>query len=212
MFWVAAALLVTAGPAQADVYQYVDANGTISLTNVPNDPRYQRIISELPRSRSVISDGELEPVIARHSRAHRLHPALIRAVIKTESDFDPLAVSRAGAIGLMQLMPQTALRLEVRDSYNPDENIGGGTKYLRQLLDRFNGNLPLALAAYNAGEQAVERYRGLPPIAETRQYVKKVLRYYRAFLMNDRLSSSRSYHPQAPAAPSRGLAPSMASR
>ncbi len=212
MFWVAAALLVTAGPAQADVYQYVDANGTISLTNVPNDPRYQRIISELPRSRSVISDGELEPVIARHSRAHRLHPALIRAVIKTESDFDPLAVSRAGAIGLMQLMPQTALRLEVRDSYNPDENIGGGTKYLRQLLDRFNGNLPLALAAYNAGEQAVERYRGLPPIAETRQYVKKVLRYYRAFLMNDRLSSSRSYRPQAPAAPSRGLAPSMASR
>jgi soluble lytic murein transglycosylase len=212
MFWVAAALLVTALPARADVYQYIDANGTISLTNVPNDPRYQRIISELPRSRSVISDGELEPVIARHSRAHRLHPALIRAVIKTESDFDPLAVSRAGAIGLMQLMPQTAMRLEVRDSYNPDENIGGGTKYLRQLLDRFNGNLPLALAAYNAGEQAVERYRGLPPIAETRQYVKKVLRYYRAFLMNDRLSSSRSYRPQAPAAPSRGLAPSMASR
>lgn len=212
MFWVAAALLVTALPARADVYQYIDANGTISLTNVPNDPRYQRIISELPRSRSVISDGELEPVIARHSRAHRLHPALIRAVIKTESDFDPLAVSRTGAIGLMQLMPQTAMRLEVRDSYNPDENIGGGTKYLRQLLDRFNGNLPLALAAYNAGEQAVERYRGLPPIAETRQYVKKVLRYYRAFLMNDRLSSSRSYRPQAPAAPSRGLAPSMASR
>lgn len=212
MFWVAAALLVTALPARADVYQYIDANGTISLTNVPNDPRYQRIISELPRSRSVISDGELEPVIARHSRVHRLHPALIRAVIKTESDFDPLAVSRAGAIGLMQLMPQTAMRLEVRDSYNPDENIGGGTKYLRQLLDRFNGNLPLALAAYNAGEQAVERYRGLPPIAETRQYVKKVLRYYRAFLMNDRLSSSRSYRPQAPAAPSRGLAPSMASR
>ena len=212
MFWVAAALLVTALPARADVYQYIDGNGTISLTNVPNDPRYQRIISELPRSRSVISDGELEPVIARHSRAHRLHPALIRAVIKTESDFDPLAVSRAGAIGLMQLMPQTAMRLEVRDSYNPDENIGGGTKYLRQLLDRFNGNLPLALAAYNAGEQAVERYRGLPPIAETKQYVKKVLRYYRAFLMNDRLSSSRSYRPQAPAAPSRGLAPSMASR
>jgi soluble lytic murein transglycosylase len=212
MFWVAAAFLVIALPARADVYQYIDANGTISLTNVPNDPRYQRIIAELPRSRSVISHGELEPVIARHSRAHRLHPALIRAVIKTESDFDPLAVSRAGAIGLMQLMPQTAIRLEVRDSYNPDDNIGGGTKYLRQLLDRFNGNLPLALAAYNAGEQAVERYRGLPPIAETRQYVKKVLRYYRTFLMNDRLSSSRSYRPQAPAAPSRGLAPAMVSR
>ena len=212
ILWVASALLLTALPAQADVYQYIDANGTISLTNVPNDPRYRRIVSELPRPRSVISDGELDPVIARHSRAHHLHPALIRAVIKTESDFDPLAVSRAGAIGLMQLMPQTAVRLQVRDSYNPDENIGGGTKYLRQLLDRFDGNLPLALAAYNAGEHAVERYQGLPPIAETRQYVKKVLRYYRTFLTNDRISSSRSYRPQALAAPARGLAPSVASR
>lgn len=210
--WGTATLLMAALPVRADVYQYIDANGTISLTNVPNDPRYRRIVSELPRARNVISDGELEPVIARHSRAHRLHPALIRAVIKTESDFDPLAVSRAGAIGLMQLMPQTAMRLEVRDSYNPDENIGGGTKYLRQLLDRFNGNLPLALAAYNAGENAVERHQGLPPIAETRQYVNKVLRYYRAFLMNDRRSSSRSYRPLPPAAPSRGLAPSTASR
>jgi soluble lytic murein transglycosylase-like protein len=133
-------------------------------------------------------------------------------VIKTESDFDPLAVSRAGAIGLMQLMPQTAVRLEVRDSYNPDENIGGGTKYLRQLLDRFDGNLPLALAAYNAGEHTVERYQGLPPIAETRQYVKKVLRYYRTFLTNDRLSSSRPYRPQALEAQARGLGPSVASR
>jgi soluble lytic murein transglycosylase len=212
ILWVATALLLTALPSRADVYQYIDANGTISLTNVPNDPRYRRVISELPRSRSVISDGELEPVIARHSRTHRLHPALIRAVIKTESDFDPSAVSRAGAVGLMQLMPQTAVRLDVRDSYNPDDNIGGGTKYLRQLLDRFNGNLPLALAAYNAGEHAVERYRGLPPIAETRQYVKKVLRYYRTFLTNDRRSSSRSYRPQAPVMPARVLAPSVASR
>ncbi len=123
---ISAALLLSALPSRADVYQYIDANGTISLTNVPNDPRYRRVIAELPRSRAVISDGELEPVIARHSRAHRLHPALIRAVIKTESDFDPLAVSRAGAVGLMQLMPQTAVRLDVRDSYNPDENIVAG--------------------------------------------------------------------------------------
>ncbi|MDR4481162.1 MAG: transglycosylase SLT domain-containing protein [Nitrospira sp.] len=209
---VAAALLLSALPSHADVYQYVDANGTISLTNVPNDPRYRRVISELPRSRNVISDNELEPVIARHSRAHRLHPALIRAVIKTESDFDPLAVSRAGAIGLMQLMPQTAVRLDVRDSYNPDENIGGGTKYLRQLLDRFNGNLPLALAAYNAGEHAVERYHGLPPIAETRQYVRKVLRYYRTFLTNDRMSSSRSYRAEVLGAKARTLAPSARAR
>ncbi|MBA2484539.1 MAG: lytic transglycosylase domain-containing protein [Nitrospira sp.] len=212
ILWIAAALLLTALPARADVYQYTDAKGTISLTNVPNDPRYRLVISELPRSRSVISDRELEPLIARHSRAHHLHPALIRAVIKTESDFDPLAVSRAGAIGLMQLMPQTAVRLDVRDSYNPDENVGGGTKYLRQLLDRFNGNLPLALAAYNAGEHAVDRYQGLPPIAETRQYVKKVLRYYRTFLTNDRLSSSQPYRSQTSGAQARSLAPSIASR
>ena len=212
LFSVAAALLLNALPSQADVYQYIDANGTISLTNVPNDPRYRRVIAELPRSRTVISDGELEPVIARHSRAHRLHPALIRAVIKTESDFDPQAVSRAGAIGLMQLMPQTAVRLDVRDSYNPDENIGGGTKYLRQLLDRFNGNLPLALAAYNAGEHTVERYQGLPPIPETRQYVQKVLRYYRTFLTNDRLSSSRAYRAQALGAKARALVPSLPAR
>ena len=209
---MAAILVLAAGPAQADIYQYIDENGTISLTNVPNDPRYRRVVSDPPRTRSVIPVGELESVIARHSRAHRLHPALIRAVIKTESDFDPLAVSRAGAIGLMQLMPQTAVRLEVRDSYNPDENIGGGTKYLRQLLDRFDGNLPLALAAYNAGEHAVERYQGLPPIAETRQYVKKVLRYYRVFLTNDRVSSSRSYRPPSREAPARDFGPSVASR
>ncbi|ULA68231.1 MAG: Putative murein lytic transglycosylase YjbJ [Nitrospira sp.] len=209
---LSATLLLTASPVRAEVYQYIDANGTISLTNVPNDPRYKRVMSELPRPRSIISDRELDPVIARHSRAHRLHPALIRAVIKTESDFDPLAVSHAGAIGLMQLMPQTAMRLDVRDSYNPDDNIGGGTKYLRQLLDRFNGNLPLALAAYNAGEHAVERYQGLPPIPETRQYVLKVLGYYRTFLTNARASSSRAYGSQAPRSQGRGLAPSTASR
>ncbi|MBS0170933.1 MAG: lytic transglycosylase domain-containing protein [Nitrospira sp.] len=209
---LSATLLLTTAPIHAEVYQYIDANGTISLTNVPNDSRYKRVTSDLPRSRSVISARDLDPVIARHSRAHRLHPALIRAVIKTESDFDPLAVSHAGAVGLMQLMPQTARRLDVRDSYNPDENIGGGTKYLRQLLDRFNGNLPLALAAYNAGEQTVERYQGLPPIPETRQYVLKVLRYYRTFLTNDRLSSSRSYRAPAPGSQGRGLAHSLVSR
>ncbi|HEX7765251.1 MAG TPA: lytic transglycosylase domain-containing protein [Nitrospira sp.] len=172
--------------AHAEIYQYVDANGTISLTNVPTDLRYRRITTQQPnRLHPVLSERELEPMISRYSRQQQLHPALIRAVIKAESGFDPMAVSRAGAIGLMQLMPQTAVRLEVRDLYDPEDNIGGGTKYLRQLLDRFRGNLPLALAAYNAGEHAVDRYRGLPPIDETRQYVRKVIRYYRTFLIKD---------------------------
>lgn len=168
--------------AQAEIYQFVDANGTVSLTNVPSDSRYRRIDLDSTSLRATLSEKELERVIARHSRRHRLHPALLRAVIKAESDFDPMAVSRAGAVGLMQLMPQTAVQLDVRDIYNPDENIGGGARHLRYLLDRFHGNLPLALAAYNAGETLVERYRTLPPIDETRRYVSKVLRYYRQFL------------------------------
>lgn len=169
----------------AEIYQYIGRDGSISLTNVPSDSRYQKIEVESSRFHTTMSEQELEPVIRRHSSQQQIHPALIRAVIKAESDFDPRAVSRAGAIGLMQLMPQTAIRLDVRDMYNPDDNVGGGAKYLRQLLDRFHGNLPLALAAYNAGENAVDRYQALPPFDETRQYVRKVLRYYRTFLVRD---------------------------
>lgn len=178
-------LLIATPAARAEMYQYVDANGTISLTNVPSDMRYRRIDILSNRLHPTISEQELEPMISRFSRQHQLHPALIRAVIKAESGFDPHAVSRAGAVGLMQLMPQTAARMDVRDLYDPEDNIGGGTKYLRQLLDRFRGNLPLALAAYNAGEHVVDRYRTLPPYTETRQYVRKVLRYYRVFLTRD---------------------------
>jgi soluble lytic murein transglycosylase len=125
--------------------------------------------------------GRLEGTIAHHSRRHRLDPALLSAVIKAESDFYPDAVSRAGAIGLMQLMPKTAVNMEIHDPFDPEENIAGGARYLRYLLDRFNGNLPLALAAYNAGARRVEQYATLPPIRETRRYVQKVLRFYRMF-------------------------------
>ncbi|HET9606603.1 MAG TPA: lytic transglycosylase domain-containing protein, partial [Nitrospira sp.] len=176
-------------------------NGTISLTNVPSDARYRKIEVESARFHSILSERELEPLIKRHSSQQQLHPALIRAVIKAESNFDPRAVSRAGAIGLMQLMPQTAVRLDVRDMFDPDENVGGGTKYLRQLLDRFHGNLPLALAAYNAGENIVDRYQSLPPIDETRQYVRKVLRYYRTFLVRDGVITERPVTQLAPSAP-----------
>ncbi len=188
-----------ASTIQAEIYQYIDAKGTISLTNVPSDVRYRRVDIRPNRLHPMITERELEPMISRFSRQHQLHPALIRAVIKAESDFDPLAVSRAGAIGLMQLMPQTAVRLDVRDLYDPEDNIGGGTKYLRQLLDRFRGNLPLALAAYNAGEHVVDRYRALPPIDETRQYVRKVLRYYRTFLTREIASTGRVIAPSQPA-------------
>ena len=183
----------------AEIYQYIGHDGSISLTNVPSDSRYRKIEIQSSRFHTTMSERELEPVIRRHSSQHQLHPALIRAVIKAESDFDPQAVSRTGAIGLMQLMPQTAVRLDVRDMYDPDDNVGGGTKYLRQLLDRFHGNLPLALAAYNAGENAVDHYQALPPFDETRQYVRKVLRYYRTFLVRDGVITERPIARYTPA-------------
>jgi soluble lytic murein transglycosylase len=195
--------ILASGPCFGEIYQYIAPNGTISLTNVPTDGRFRKIEVESARYHSALSEGELEPVIRRHSSENQLHPALIRAVIKAESNFDPRAVSRAGAVGLMQLMPQTAVRMDVRDLYDPEDNVAGGTKYLRQLLDRFHGNLPLALAAYNAGENIVERYQALPPIDETRQYVRKVLRYYRTFLVRDGVITERPvsrYGPGASAA------------
>lgn len=167
-----------AGP---DVYRKVDRRGVISFTNVPTDDTFAKIDLGSVRLRSRLALHDLEGTIAHHSRRHRLDPALVSAVIKAESDFDPEAVSRAGAIGLMQLMPDTVHRLDVRDPFDPEENIAGGAKYLRYLLDRFNGNVPLALAAYNAGATRVEQYDTLPPIRETRHYVKKVLRFYRLF-------------------------------
>ncbi len=171
--------------ARGDIYQYLEPDGTLSFTNVPTDSRFRRVAPGLTGISPRVPVKHLDRTIARHSLRHRLHPALLAAIIKAESDFDPTAVSKAGAVGLMQLMPQTARKLNVRNIYDPDENIGGGARLLRSLLDRFNGNLPLALAAYNAGADRVERYRTLPPIDETRRYVTKVLRLYRAFLFRE---------------------------
>jgi soluble lytic murein transglycosylase len=199
MIAVIGSLAFSASTTKAEIFQFIGRDGSISLTNVPSDSRYQKIEIESGQFHATLSEQELEPVIRRHSSQQQLHPALIRAVIKAESGFDPRAVSRAGAIGLMQLMPQTAVRMDVRDMYDPDDNVGGGTKYLRQLLNRFHGNLPLALAAYNAGENAVERYQALPPFDETRQYVRKVLRYYRTFLVRDGVIMERPVSRYAPA-------------
>ncbi len=167
--------------ATSELYQYVEKDGTLSVTNVPTDQRYQSVPYDSTYLSSRISKKELEQAIAWYAKRYRLHPALLRAVIKTESDFVATAVSRRGALGLMQLMPRTAAALRVRDPFNPVDNIAGGAKHLRHLLNRFNGNLPLALAAYNAGEYRVKQYQQIPPIQETRYYVEKVLRYYHAF-------------------------------
>ncbi len=123
-------------------------------------------------------DPELEQLIDVHCDTHELDAKLVRALIQVESAWNPVAVSRAGAMGLMQLMPDTAALLRVADPYDPDENVRAGTAFLRRMIDRFDGKVELALAAYNAGPQAVERYNGIPPYAETRNYIRRILRLY----------------------------------
>jgi soluble lytic murein transglycosylase-like protein len=133
------------------------------------------------------ADTELERAVTRAAKQHRLHPALLFAVMKAESSFNPLVVSKAGAVGLMQLVPETAMRHGVQNLYDTNENVAGGARHLRYLLDRFHGNTRLALAAYNAGEGKVDRYKQIPPYKETRHYVQKVLSYYRDYRKEARL-------------------------
>ena len=180
---LAVAAAATAG-AQDAIYSYVDANGVAHFTNAPRDSRFVRLAwtaeSVRPDERSAPIRWEYDGLIGLTARTHQVPPALVKAVIAAESSFDPDAVSRKGAQGLMQLMPTTARSLGVADPLRPDENVDGGVRYLRDMMDRF-GNLSLALAAYNAGPKAVDRYRGVPPYPETRDYVKRVLTYYRAY-------------------------------
>jgi soluble lytic murein transglycosylase-like protein len=160
--------------------QIVDQDGVLHLTNVPADPRYRGLPGatgtttgwlRLPARAVPQYAAEIQEI----ARAHGVSPGLITAVMRTESGFDSAAVSSKGAGGLMQLMPGTAAALGVVDRFNPRENIRGGVRHLRYLLDRYQGSVVMALAAYNAGEGAVDTYRGIPPYPETQQYVRRVL-------------------------------------
>jgi soluble lytic murein transglycosylase len=163
----------------ADIYRYVDANGTIHFTNTPTTPRYQLFKkSKTKRRVRSISTARYDHLIKEISERYSINPALVKAVIKAESNFDPYAVSKKGAQGLMQLMPATMKDLEVYNPFHPRENISGGVKFLKQLLERFNNDLHLSLAAYNAGPNVVEQYEAIPPYEETQHYVKKVLNYF----------------------------------
>lgn len=128
-----------------------------------------------------ISDRELEETVARCAQTYHLSPALLMAVIKAESGFNPIVISKAGAVGLMQLVPETAMLHGVHNLYDTRDNITGGAKHLRYLLDRYRGNVRLALAAYNAGARKVDRYHQIPPYRETKAYVKKVMGFYRDY-------------------------------
>lgn len=174
------ALAAPAVLADEELYGYVSSTGTVHVTNVPTDQRFGEIILK-PRYHAAVSDQELEEAVIRYAREYRLSPALLLAVMKAESSFDPTVISKAGAVGLMQLIPETAIRHGVRNLYDTRDNIGGGARHLRYLLDRFHGNIRLALAAYNAGEKKVDRYRQIPPFKETQLYVKKVMGYYRDY-------------------------------
>lgn len=171
-------------PAYADIYSFNDDSGTTHLTNVPTDARYELAIQE-PVTKDSLKNGSgmqqrYGQLVEQVAREHDIDPALLNAVITVESAFNPNAISHKGAVGLMQLMPATARRYGVANRYDPAENVRGGAGYLRDLMELFDGNIPLALAAYNAGEKAVARYGNrIPPNRETPTYVMRVMELYK---------------------------------
>jgi len=166
-------------PALGEVYQFTDSEGVIHFSNVPTDSRYRR--QQKPAPVVMPRSEEIHQTILSASRRHRLDPDLVKAVIKVESNFNAQAVSSAGAMGLMQLMPATVSTFDVQDPFNPSDNIAGGTKLLSSLLNRFNGDLTLALAAYHAGAKRVESYGQVPPIEKTHRYIQKVMAAYKTY-------------------------------
>lgn len=195
MFFLATAIGTL---SHADIYKYVNENGLTIFTNLPNDNDAKKIISEeTPRSRKNIRGSDYyNDIIYSTSDKYNIEPSLIKAVITAESNWKPTAVSTKGAIGLMQLMPSTATDMLVSNPYDPEENIEGGTKYLRYLLDRFNGDMTLALAAYNSGPETVRKFGNVPPIRETQQYVKRVLSMYEGKTQYGSASASYASSPE----------------
>ena len=165
-------------PVEADIYKYIDSDGVLHFTNIPISSGYQLYIREKPRKETGPSEDMFDHHISEAARRHGLDFFLLKAMIKVESDFDPRAVSEKGAKGLMQIMPFNFDRLHIVDPFDPEENIMGGAKYMKQLLLQYKGRLPLALAAYNAGPNAVDRYKRIPPYRETENYVRKVMKQY----------------------------------
>ncbi|MFC1837161.1 transglycosylase SLT domain-containing protein [Thermodesulfobacteriota bacterium] len=170
-------LLSFVAETRAVIYSYVDQSGVMHFTNVPGDPRYKELPG-LDAIRRVAIKGRFGHFIKQAADQYSLDPELIRAIIKVESGFNPSAVSEKGAMGLMQLMPETAEEMQVYEPFEAGENIMGGSRYLRKMLNLFDGDLKLSLAAYNAGPNRVLKKRRIPKIPETEQYVKKVLHEY----------------------------------
>jgi len=191
-WFIGGALMVgqLAAPVHADIYMYRDTRGLLHFSNAPSEPQYQKYYlpdySNWSRSRLGRTDGArrkaFDNIIRDAAQRHQVDTALVKAVIRAESDFVPRAVSPKGALGLMQLMPATARLHNVWRVFEPRENVEGGVTHLRYLLDRYGGNLKLALAAYNAGEKAVDAHGGVPPYPETWEYLSRVLRFRDSYL------------------------------
>jgi len=206
---VAAALAACPGQAAADIFSYTDEEGVIHFSNkASGDARfhlylkspkarrasYSGVAAFMPSDTSAERFTRYDEWIRQAAILYQIPEELIRAIIMCESNYDPRVVSPAGAQGLMQLMPETALRMNVRDAFDPREAIFGGTRYLRVLANMFNGDLELTIAGYNAGEGAVVRYAGIPPFDETQGYVTRVLAFYRRYrTLGDPVLASRTY-------------------
>jgi soluble lytic murein transglycosylase-like protein len=180
-------LAMVHSPALADIFLYIDKEGVMHFSNAPTHSRYRVYMKEGSRSpepvvkSTKVDTDKYDHLIAESCRLHGVDFALVKAVIRAESSFDPYAISSKGAEGLMQLMPETSKRLDVANPFDPQENIKGGVKYLKYLLGRFNHDLRLSLAAYNAGETTVAEVNGIPNYRETKNYVAEVLRYYQEY-------------------------------
>ncbi len=212
---LAAVLVALPLSATADIYQYVDGDGVVHFTNKPGHasaklylkspagpPAARPGVTPIPpQDRDLSRFTRYDEPIRQAAALYQIPEQLVRAVIKVESDFDPRAVSTAGARGLMQLMPETAERLGVKDIHDPRENVFGGVRYLRVLANLFNGDLALTVAAYNAGEGAVISHRGIPPYAQTRDYVVRVTHYYRRYRMISDVVEASLAAPAEPALP-----------
>lgn len=179
-----------AAPSAADIYRYEDDDGIVHFTDAPTDKRFKVFMRDLKKDKelrtklkyaSSVNPAEYEQLIKNCADKYGVSTALVKAVIHAESGYNPNAVSSKGASGLMQLMPGTARSLKVADRFNPRDNVEGGVKYLRFLLDTFRGDVSLALAAYNAGLGNVAKHGGIPPFNETRTYVNRVLSYMQSY-------------------------------
>ncbi|MGD0843026.1 MAG: lytic transglycosylase domain-containing protein [Geobacteraceae bacterium] len=194
IFILLVALFPAMPAAASDIYKYEDDEGVLHFTDAPTDHRFKIFMRDIKKDRQLRTSfrlagcagnpAEFDPIINSCALAYGVDKSLVKAVIHAESGYDPNAVSAKGASGLMQLMPQTAKSLKVANSFDPADNIRGGVRYLKFLLDTFRGDVTLALAAYNAGLSRVAQYNGVPPYEETRNYVARVMQYRKSYQNN----------------------------